>query len=105
MISTMNHKDKLELFLSLRDFDEYMERFGDLAGLQSGSATFRKEMQLMETDSKYTHRRKDTLRRAKIRDIVTASEEEILRLKDVDRETGWWFNIDKKEPDAAEKQI
>ena len=57
--------DKLKLFLSLGSFDEYMEKYDLLCGLKMGKDTFAKEMCLMETDSAYTHRKKDSIRQAR----------------------------------------
>lgn len=69
-------------FLRLRDFEEYLVRLEEFIGLTIEKATFRKEMELMETDQKYTHRRKDQLREKKKREIVKRLHGEIDTLCD-----------------------
>ena len=97
----MTLSEKRSLFLSLKDFDEYMDRFDDLVGLPSGPDTFRKEMQLMESDINYTHRKKDTLREARKRSAVAALQEQIASLRDMLLRDGCWLDIPADEPDVV----
>lgn len=97
----MSQESKIKLFLSLKDFDEYMEHFEDLIGMPYGSVTFRKEMQLMESDTYYTHRKKDTLRNAKIREVLKSLEKKIKILCDDMENRGYWIPVIDFEPDVA----
>lgn len=71
-------KDEIrQSFLSLQDFDAYMERFPEFIGLPVEGEVFRKEMELMGTDGVYTHRRKDQLRQQRKREIIKSLHAEI----------------------------
>ena len=93
---------KLASFLALRDFNEYMERLEDFVGLPGGSAVFRKEMDLMETDSSYTHRQKDAIRRKKTREIVAKLHGEIDSLCDAITQDGPYIPLGEAERQVVE---
>ena len=97
----MDKADPLRLFLSLKDFGEYMERFEDLAGLPAGPLTFKKEMQLMETDAAHTHREKEALRQARLRKTVSALRRELELLRDGILREGCWLPIPEGTPEVA----
>lgn len=92
-IIDMTREQKLARFLSLADFDEYMDCFEELQGLNMDVATFKKEMQLMETDGKYSHRQKETIRNKRIRSLVTDLHQKIDTLRDEIISGGFWLSV------------
>ena len=82
---------KLEEFLSLQSFDEYMEKYEWFCGLPMGKHTFRKEMQLMEGDSSYTHREKDTIRERRKRKVLKKLHHRIEELRKETVTDGVWI--------------
>lgn len=83
--------DKLEMFLYLKDFDEYMEKYELFCGLSMGKETFRKEMELMEKDHSYTHREKDLIRERRKREILKKLHGEIDRIRKKVEQEGVWI--------------
>lgn len=81
---------QLERFLALRDFDDYMEQYEFLCGLVMDGRTFRKEIDLMETDSVHTHREKESIREKKRRSYLKALHGQIDALKAQIAESGSW---------------
>lgn len=82
--------EKLEAFLNLRDFNEYMKRYPEFSNLRMGGATFMKEQSLMESDGNLTHREKENLREKRKRDILKDLHEQIDALrKETEREGVW----------------
>ena len=94
--------EMLRVFLSLRSFDVYMERLEEFAGLPTGSAVFRKEMDLMETDPFHTHRQKDAIRRKKTREIVKKLHSEIDGLCDAVLTDGCYLPLGEAEQQVVE---
>ena len=85
-------------FLQLNDFEEYMEKYSRFCGLKMGSATFRKELELMERDDFYTHREKEAIREHKKRAIVKELHEQIdILLEEINQEGIWRLPIDIQE--------
>ena len=82
---------QLERFLALRDFDDYMEQYEFLCGLVMDGRTFRKEIDLMETDSVHTHREKESIREKKRRAYLKALHGKIDALKVQIAEFGPWI--------------
>ena len=93
----ITEKDKLQRFLDLRDFDEYMEQFGSFQGLEMGKETFRKEMLLMESDEKYSHRQKDAIRQKKKREIIKNLRQEISSIQEEVKCHGVWQDSGEQE--------
>ena len=83
---------QLERFLSLHDFDEYMGQYESFCGLIMDGHTFRKEIDLMETDSTHTHREKESIREKKRRTHIKKLHMQIDALKAQIAEDGPWIN-------------
>lgn len=81
---------KLTEFLQLNNFDEYMEKYHLFCGLEMGSATFRKEMELMERDAEHTHREKELIRDRKKRAVINELHKKIDTLLEEIRTEGIW---------------
>ncbi len=96
----MNKEEKIKMFLSLKDFDEYLENFEIFQSLPANTDIFEKEMELMETDGKYTHRKKDSLRQAKKRTLISELKKQIERLREEILDKGIWKEIEEDEPDV-----
>ena len=88
-VKEQNHKR--ESFLNLQDFNEYMETFELFCGLQTDSAVFRKEMDLMEKDANYTHREKEKLREKKKRETLKKLHSKIETLMQEIETKGIWI--------------
>ena len=87
----------LERFLSLRDFDDYMNQYESLCGLPMDGRTFRKEMELMEGDGSRTHREKESIRERKKRSILKSLHSQIDALKaEINEEGAWIVPIDEE---------
>lgn len=84
-------KEQIELFLSLENFDEYMEKYEQFCGLPMGKETFRKEMQLMEKDAVYTHREKETIRDRRKRAVLKKLHGRIDELREAVEKDGVWM--------------
>ena len=82
---------QLEKFLNLRDFDEYMDNFESFCGLLMDGRTFRKEIDLMDTDSKHTHREKESIRERRRRSHLKILHSKIELLKDEVQDAGTWI--------------
>ena len=79
----MNNMPKNKLkqsFLKLKSFDEYMEKLPEFIGLEIDHELFRKEMELMENEPSYTHRKKEQLRLKRKREIVKEYKEQMAAL-------------------------
>lgn len=89
---------KLTEFLQLKDFDEYLEKYHLFCGLEMGADTFRKEMELMESDTVRTHREKELIRDRKKRAVIKELHEKIeVLLAEIKVEGIWRFPIDRGE--------
>jgi len=97
----MTKEEAYNLFLSLKDFDDYMDHYDNLIGIPSDSHIFRKEMELMETDEKYTHRKKENIRKKRKREMITHLQQEIEDLRDEALVKGYWLAVDTKEQDVV----
>lgn len=94
--------ERFSAFLSLCDFEEYMERLEEFIGLPLKNAAFRKEQSLMETDSSHTHRQKDAIRRGRIREIVRKLHSEINQLCDAVIRNGCYVPPEETERQSVE---
>ncbi len=97
----MTKEEAYNLFLSLKDFDDYMDHYDKLIGIPSDSHIFRKEMELMETDEKYTHRKKENIREKRKREMITQLQQEIEDLRDETLIDGNWLPVDTDEQDVV----
>ena len=88
---------KLERFLNLQDFDEYIRYYESFCGLEKGTATLKKEMQLMEGDTCYTHREKERIVERKKREILKRLHAEIDALRDAEGDI--WTEPEGDEPE------
>lgn len=82
---------QLELFLSLRDFDDYMAHFEALCGLPMDGRTFRKELDLMDGDANHTHWEKEKIRDKRRREHLKSLHSSIEQLKAEITEAGAWI--------------
>ncbi|MBR4445317.1 MAG: hypothetical protein IKS37_05430 [Solobacterium sp.] len=83
--------ERLEAFLRLADFDEYMEKFPSFCGMKTGAFTFRKEQDLMESDAQYSRREKENIRERRKREIVKDLHRQIEVLMEEIEIDGIWI--------------
>ena len=92
MLEPAEKKDaRLEAFLKLESFEEYMEKYRSFCGLKTGASTFRKEQELMESDERFSHREKEAVREQRKRDIIRELHEEIEELMRETERDGVWI--------------
>ncbi|MBR2811875.1 MAG: hypothetical protein IKD69_10875, partial [Solobacterium sp.] len=83
--------ERVQAFLNLAGFDDYMDQFSRFAGMKTDSAVFAREQELMESDEKYSHREKENIREKKKREILKTLHEEIDDLVRQAKEEGYWI--------------
>nr|MCR4949716.1 hypothetical protein [Solobacterium sp.] len=83
--------DRIEAFLKLESFSEYMEKLSLFAGMKTNSAVFAKEQELMESDAQYSRREKENIRERRKKEILKELHSEIGELICQVKEEGVWI--------------
>lgn len=87
---------QLEQYLNLKSFDEYIEKFELFCGLDIGKLAFRKQLELMEKDDRYSHREKEAILAAKKREELRRLHAELDGLVTATLEKGAWITPNKR---------
>ncbi len=82
--------DKVQRFLDLKDFDAYMENYAFFSDLKKDGDTFRKEIQLMESDETYSRREKEAIVKRRKKQIIKELKDQIYVLLEEIEEGGIW---------------
>ncbi len=86
------------MFLRLKDFSEYMEKYDCFWGMGEGGDLFLKEQQLMERDALYTHREKEKIRERRNREVRKGLHLRIDSLREDVERFGVWDGLAEDEP-------
>ena len=83
--------ERINSFLNLESFAEYMEQYSTFAGMKTNAAVFAKEQELMESDGQYSHREKENIRERRKKEILKGLHDEIDELVRETAEKGYWI--------------
>ena len=79
------------MFLSLKNFEEYMEKYDRFWGMDTGSEVFLKEQALMERDAHHTHREKENIRERRNREVRKELHASLEALQEEINDKGVWL--------------